>query len=179
MVRLSFTFIAVLCLSASAVGQQPPAMPKPGAEQKALARFAGTWKMEGTMEKSPMGPAGKFSGTETCRMFEGGWHLTCESSGTGPMGEMKGQALMSYDRSKKQYRYFAINNMPDAEMATGTMSATGSTWTSTMEMDGKTIHSRFLITDMTDKSYSFKWEMSTDGKSWNTVMQGKSTKVGA
>ena len=65
--------LLVVALS-TAVAAQPPA-PAPGPEHKRLEAFAGTWKMEGTMEPSPLGPGGKFTGTETCRMFEGGYHL--------------------------------------------------------------------------------------------------------
>jgi hypothetical protein len=31
---------------------------------------------------------------------------------------MKSHFILTWDRAKKTYRYFAVNNMPDAEMAT-------------------------------------------------------------
>ena len=167
----------LLGVCAAVTAAQPPAPPQPGAEQKNLAAFAGTWKMDGKVEASPFGPAGTMTGTETCRVFEGGWHLVCDSSGTGPFGAMKGHAVMTYDRSTKQYRYFAINNMPDAEMAIGTKSGNVWTWTSQMDMGGKTIHSRFVITEDSPTMHSFKWETSEDGKSWKPTMTGKSTKT--
>jgi hypothetical protein len=167
--------VALILCGATAFAQ-PPA-PQPGAEQQNLATFAGTWKMEGKMETSPFGPGGTMTGTETCRMFEGGWHLVCESSGTGPFGAVKGHAIMTYDRNAKQYRYFAINNMADADLATGTKSGNVWTWTSKMDMGGKSMQSRFVITEESPTSHSYKWEMSEDGKSWKTVMSGKSTKT--
>jgi hypothetical protein len=167
----------LLGMCAAVAAAQPPAPPQPGAEQKNLAAFAGTWKMDGKMEASPFGPAGTMTGTETCRVFEGGWHLVCDSSSTGPFGAMKGHAVMTYDRGTKQYRYFSINNMPDAEMAVGTKSGNVWTWTSEMDMGGKTIHSRFVITEESPTMHSFKWETSEDGKSWKTTMTGKSTKT--
>ena len=178
MVKRLVTTIALsaACTTAAA---QPPAAPQPGAEQKNLARFAGTWKMEGTMQASPFGPAGPMTGTETCRMFDGGWHLVCDSTGISPMGSMKGHAIMTYDRGTKEYRSFAVNNMPDAEMATGGLSGSTWTWTSKMDMGGKTIHSRFVITETSPTLHTFKWEMSEDGKAWKAVMEGKSTKTGA
>lgn len=167
----------LVALCAAVTGAQPPTPPQPGPEQKNLAAFAGTWKMDGKMEASPFGPAGTITATETCRMFEGGWHLVCESSGTGPFGAMKGHAVMTYDRSTKQYRYFSINNMPDADLATGTKVGNVWTWTSQMDMAGKTMHSRFVITEESANVHSFKWETSDDGKSWKAVMSGKSTKT--
>ena len=95
------------------------------------------------------------------------------------MGALKGHFIMTYDRSTKQYRYFAINTMPDAEMATGTLSGNTWTWTSKMDMDGRPIESRFVLTETSPTVHTFKWEMSQDGKSWKAVMEGKSTKTGS
>jgi hypothetical protein len=173
------TAVALVVWCAGFALAQPPAMPQPGPEQKHLARFVGTWKMEGTLQASPFGPGGSTTGTETCRMFEGGWHLVCDSTGTSPMGTMKGHFIMTYDRGTKQYRYFAINNMPDAETATGTLSGDTWTWTSKMEMGGKTFQSRFTLTETSPTVHTFKWESSEDGRSWKTVMEGKSTKTGS
>jgi hypothetical protein len=170
--------VAAFCASAAFAQAPPPAQPKPGAEQKNLARFAGTWKMEGNMEASPLGPAGKMTGTERCTVFEGGWHLVCDSSGSGPMGNIKGHAVMTYDRNTKQYRYFAVNNMPDAETATGTLIGNTWTWTGSMEQGGQKIHSRFTLVETSPTVHTFKWEMSMDGKSWKAVMNGTSTKSG-
>lgn len=167
---------AVLMATISA--QQTPSMPQPGAEQKNIQRFAGTWQMEGTMQPSPLGPGGKMTGTETCRMFEGGWHMVCDSSGTSPMGAMKGHSILTHDRAAKQYRFFAINTMPDAEMATGTYMSGTWTWEGKMELaPGKSMRSRFTITESSPTVHLYKWEMSEDGTKWTTVMEGKGTKT--
>lgn len=167
--------VAAMILASSAVGAQAPA-DKPGAEQKNLARFVGNWKMEGTMEATPLGPGGKFTGTESCRLWEGGWHLVCDNSAQGPMGNVKGHMLLTYDRAAKHYRYFAVHNMADAEMATGTYSGNTWTWNSTMEQAGQKIQSRFTIVEKSPTVHTFSWEMSMDGKSWMKVMAGTSTK---
>jgi hypothetical protein len=67
--------------------------------------------------------------------------------------------------------------MPDAEMATGSKSGNTWTWTSKMDMAGKSIQSRFVINEESPSSHSYKWEMSEDGKTWKTMMTGKSTKT--
>jgi hypothetical protein len=169
----AFALVGILL----AAQQPPPQPPKPGPEQKNLEWFVGTWKMEGTMHPSPMGPGGKFAGSETCNML-GGWHLVCDSSGSGPMGNIKGHAILTYDRTAKQYRYFSVSDlMPDAESATGERTANGWTWTSKMEMGPQTIHGRFTMTNKSDSAYDFKWEMSMDGTKWMTVMEGTSTRT--
>jgi hypothetical protein len=173
---LACTFAVLLAAVATAFAQAPE-MPKPGAEQKNLAYFEGTWKTEATMKPSPFGPGGPISATETCRMFEGGWHLVCDNEGSGAMGPMKGHVLMTYDLEARQYRYFAISTLPAAEMATGTFAANTWTWTSEATLDGKKIESRFVINVLSPTSYTMKWESSTDGKSWQTVLEGKAAKA--
>lgn len=169
----------IVVLSTAIVAQAPA--PQPGPEHKRLERFAGTWKLEGKMHPSPLGQGGPFTGTETCRMFEGGFHLTCDSTGTGPMGAMNGHAIMSWDADAKQYRYFAINSqMPQPEEATGTV--TGDTWTWTGKTDlggGKSINSRFTMVEESPTVHKAKWEVSQDGSSWTVVMEGTSTKTGS
>lgn len=168
----------IVLWSAAMAGQAPP-QAQPGAEQKNLARFAGSWKMEGTMQASPLGPGGKFTGTEKCAMFEGGWHLVCDSSGSGAMGNMKGHTMITYDRAAKVYRYAAVNNMPDAEMATGTFSGNTWTWTGTMDQGGQKVQSRFIIVETSPTQHTFKWELSMDGTKWMPIMNGTSTKTGS
>ena len=178
MKRLAFGLAVIVSLVTSALASQPPA-PEPGPEHKRLEAFAGTWKMEATMHASPFGPGGKMSGSETCRMFDGGFHLTCDSSGSGPMGAMKGHVVITWDRTAKVYRYFAVNNMPDAEQATGKVSGTTWTWTGTSELGGgKTIHSRFTLVETSPTVHNMKWEVSEDGKAWKVAMEGTTTKTG-
>jgi hypothetical protein len=169
--------VTALAIGSPAVLAQPAQMPTPGPEQKALERWVGTWKMEGTASDTPLGPGGKVTGAETCRMFEGGWHLVCDIEGTGPWGPMKGLTILTWDRTRKSYRYFAINTMPEAEMATGTYDGKTWTWSSTVEMEGKTLHSRYIMTQTSPTTDSLRWEISTDGQSWTTAMEATSTKT--
>ena len=154
---------------------QPP-QEKPGPESQALGHFVGTWKLEGKVSPGPMGPGGPFSGTETCRMLEGGFHLMCDSKGTGALGNMTGHMVLSWDRNAKTYRFFGINNMPDAEFGTGTYK--GSTWTfnSEMHMNGKKFRTRFVLVETSPTVHTAKFEMSEDGKQWVTFMEARSTK---
>ncbi len=165
---------AALALSIPTLAQPP--QEAPGAEHKALGKFVGTWKVEGKVNPGLMGPGGPFSGTETCRMFEGGFHLVCDSKGTGALGNMTGHMVLTWDRSAKSYRFFSVNNMADAEHGVGTV--TGNTWTfnSSMDMGGKKISSRFTMVETSPTVHTVKFDVSEDGKNWLTLMEGKSTK---
>jgi hypothetical protein len=166
---------AVMTLT-TAISAQAPALAKPGPEHANLARFAGNWKMEGKMNPGPMGPGGAFSGTESCRLFEGGFHVVCDTTGTGAMGDMKGHMVLTYDAGAGKYRYLAVNNTPNAEMAEGTYANKVWTFKSELNEGGKKLWSIFTITETTPTLHAFEWKMSDDGKKWATVMEGKSTK---
>ena len=169
---LAVGFTVLVSVGATAQGGPP----KPGAEHANLGRFVGTWKMEGTMQPGPMGPGGPFSGTETCRMFEG-FHIICDSEGTSAAGPMKGHMMLTWDASAQKYRYFAVNNTPVAEMAEGTFANNVWTWRSSMHLSGgKKIWSMFTITETSPTLHTFEWKMSEDGQKWTTMMSGKSTK---
>jgi hypothetical protein len=171
LVTSALTVVAVTAFA------QAPQMPKPGVEQRNLAYFEGTWKIDATAKPSAFGPGGAMSATETCRMFEGGWHLVCDSEGSGAMGPMRGHTMMTYDLETKEYRYFSISTMPAAEMANGSYAGKTWTWTNEVTMGGKKILSRFVVNELTPSSYTMKWEASEDGKSWQVVLEGKATKT--
>ena len=174
MIQQVLVTCAVVMLGAS-ISAQPP-QDQPGPEHKNLEHFVGNWKMEGKMNPGPMGPGGAFSGTETCRMFEGGFHLVCDSKGTGSMGNMTGHMVLTWDRAAKTYRFFSVNNMADAEVGTGSFK--GGTWTfnSSMDVNGKKILTRFVLVETSPTVHTAKSEMSEDGKKWTPVMEATSTK---
>ncbi len=61
-------------------------------------------------------------------------------------------------------------------MSTGTRDAGGWTLSSTLDVNGKSIHSRLVITDTTPGVHAFTWEVSEDGKTWQAIMRGTSTR---
>ena len=174
MLKRVFITCAAVMLGVSASAQPP--QDKPGPEHKSLEHFVGNWKMEGKMNAGPMGPGGAFSGTETCRMFEGGFHLVCDSKGSGAMGNMTGHMVLTWDRGAKTYRFVSINNMADADVGTGSFN--GNTWTfnSSMTMNGKKLWGRFSLVEVSPTVHTMTMEMSEDGKKWTPMMEAKSTK---
>ena len=172
--------IAMAVLQVLAAAQTPAAAPKPTPEHKRLGYFVGKWTTEGEVQASPMGPAGKMTGTETCEWFSGNFAVVCRSEGKSPAGPMKTLGIMSYSTEEKVYTYYGLDNsaMTMASVPKGTRSADG-TWTYNDEgvMGGQKFKSRVTVKELSPTEYTFKMELQgSDGK-WTPLMEAKSTKV--
>jgi hypothetical protein len=173
--RLFASMAVALVLASSGVTAQPP-KPTPGPEHKRLAAFAGQWNFEGEAKESPLGPAGKLSGSDTCEWFAGGFQLVCRSKGSGPRGPMTGMAVMSYDPARKAYTYYAMSSLGDNIFVRGQVQGKVWTWTDEATMEGKKVKFVATITEDSPTSNSFKLEVSVDGGPMTVVETGKSTK---
>ena len=154
-------------------------MPKPGPEVKRLAYFVGTWKTDGDIKPNAMMPAGKMTSTDKCEWFPGGFQVVIHSTGKSPMGASHGLGIISYNAEDKAYSYYGIDNMGFAEGSKGSVDGKNWVFTGDSKMGGKVYHGRYSMTEDSPTSYSFKYEMSEDGKTWAVVMEGKSTKAAA
>jgi hypothetical protein len=167
-------------LSATTARAQPAAQaPKPGPEHKKLDYFAGKWTSEVELKANPFMPAGKYTSTDQCDWFTGGFAVRCQSDGNGPTGPTKSLGILGYNTEEKVYTYYGIDStgMVPATVSRGTVA--GDTWTYTDEskMGGKMVKSRYVIKVGTPTAYTFKWELQGEGGAWSTVMEGKSTKA--
>lgn len=165
-----------LPLQAALLAQAPP---KPSAEHQRLAYFVGNWTNEGEMKPGPMGPGGKFTGTDTCEWFEGQFAVVCRGEGKTPMGPMRNLGLLSYSPEEKAYTYYAVDNsgMTMTSVPRGTVK--GDTWTFHDEssMGGMKIKSRVTLKEVSPTSYTFLLELQgSDGK-WIPAMESKLTKT--
>ncbi|HEV7218961.1 MAG: DUF1579 family protein [Terriglobales bacterium] len=151
-------------------------MPSPAPELKKLDFLAGNWTDQADMKASPMGPGGKMTMTEKNEWMPGGFFLTLHSTFTGQMGSGSGIAFMGYDADAKQYTYDEFNSMGQRTHSTGSVDGDTWTWLGDQKMGDQTMKGRFTMKVLSPTSYSFKFEMSQDGTTWNTVMDGKSTK---
>jgi Protein of unknown function (DUF1579) len=176
--RRSFltTLATIVLISAAGTSQTPPPMPKPGPEHKKLEYYAGNWKMDGDVKPGPMGPGGKFSGTQKGEMMNGGFFLVMHSDMTLPgFGSGKGLAVMGYNPEEKKYTYNAFNTWGENEAATGTVDGNTWTWTDEHKMGGQITHGRYTAKVTSPTTYDFKYEVSAGGD-YATVMEGKATK---
>jgi hypothetical protein len=84
---------------------------------------------------------------------------------------------MGYDSKEKLYTYDEYNTMGVHQVSKGTVSGDTWTWTNDSDFGGKTIKGRFILKELSPKSYTFRYEISNDGNAWTNVMEGRSTKV--
>jgi len=154
-----------------------PTKPTPGPEHKRIAYFAGQWSFQGESKDSPLGPGGKFSGTETCEWFAGGFQLVCRTKGTGPKGPGTGMSVMSYDPARKAYTYYGLSSHGDNIFVRGQVQDKVWTWSDEATIEGKKVKIVATITEESPTVSSFKLEASVEGGPMAVVEQGKSTKV--
>jgi len=165
-------FIATLLLAATAFTQMD--MPKPGPEHKKLDYFAGNWTCDGDTKPGPMGPGGKMTMTEDSKWMDGGFFVVIHSQYKSPMGNGSGLAFLGYDADEKKYTYNEFNSDGEAVVSKGTVDGDAWTWVGDMKQPaGK---GRFSEKILSPTSYSFKFEMSSDGAKWTPIMDGKCTK---
>ena len=170
--------VVVLCALLTAVAMQAQAPPPPAAELQKLDFMAGHWTAEGTATMGPPGTATtKWSESTEAEWMDGKYFLVMHSGmDFGPMGKGKELAVMGYDSDNKVYTYTAFNSMGEAEKSTGTVNGDTWVWTSDEHMGGQTMKGRFTMKVLSPTSYTMKFELSQDGTSWMTAMEGKATK---
>lgn len=169
---------ATFAMSIGVLYAQKQEAPKPGPEHQRLAAFVGNWTFEGDMKPGPMGPGGKMTGTDRIEWLPGNFFVERRFEGKGPMGEMKGLEIMGYDSAKKVHTYTFFDSM--GMRGSGTMTLSGTTWTSTgtSDMGGKAFHDRCTLAFGADSTtLAIKCESSTDGKTWSPAFDGKATKT--
>lgn len=168
--------VALLVASAMVVAQTTPA--KPGPEHKRMERMVGQWTYQGEAKASPLGPAGKITGSETCEWFQGGFAVVCRSKGTGPKGPMTAMGVMSYDPGRKNYAYFSTSSQGDTFFIRGNIKGNVWTFEDTMDVEGKSMTIRATVTEDSPTSTTFKLEAGPAGGQMMVVEEGKSTKQG-
>jgi hypothetical protein len=150
---------------------------KPGPEIEKLGYFQGNWTSAGQMKASPMGPAGETSGRDMCGWMPGGFFMVCRMESQTPSGPIQVLGIMGYDSDKKAYTWASFNSMGMTETATGAVKDGTWTWSNETKVGGKMMKTRYVMADTAPESYTFRWETSADGKTWNAVMEGKATKA--
>lgn len=172
----SATLLSALFLAVTLPVAAQMEMLKPGPELKKLDVFAGTWRMTGEIKPGAMGPGGTMTETESCKWMEGDYFLVCQDDFKSSMGNGTGVAYMGYDPNQKMYTYDSFNSMGEAEHSKGRVEDDTWTWSSEEKMGDKSVQAHFIIKVSSPSSYTFKFDMSPDGSTWNSVMEGKATK---
>ena len=168
-----FTFLILFAAAALHAQMAPPPPP----ELKKLDFLVGGWTATGTANPSPGMPGGKFSSSSQFEWMEGNYFLVSHEDFDLPgMGKGKEIAVFGYDPDRKTYTYNAFNSMGQAESATGSLDGDTWTWLSEEHFGGMAMKGRFTMKVLSPTSYTMKFELSPDGTTWNTGMEGKATK---
>jgi len=168
--------VAWLVLAGTVTAQMEA--PKPGPEQKKLDMFAGSWDLDCDMKASAMGPAGKIMENEKCEWMEGGFYLVCHLDyKSATMGNGSGISFMGYSTDDKAYTYREFNSWGEFGDSKGSVDGDTWTWKSDEKMGGMTMKAKFTMKITSPTTYDFSYDMSKDGTTWTTVMDGKATKA--
>ena len=171
--------VAVVSMSVAAVTAQKQEIPKPGPEHQRLGAFVGTWTFEGEMKPGPMGPGGKMTGTDRIEWAPGNFFVQRSYQGTSPNGtEMLGLEILAYDGARKIYTFNAFDSL--GNMASGTMTVNGNTWTTTgtMTTGATTMRDRCSMEfGAGGSTLTMKCEITTDGKTWSPTFEGTAKKT--
>jgi hypothetical protein len=180
---LPVVLIVILACAAQAVAQAP----KPGAEQKRIGYFAGTWRWETNMKASPLSTAGKYVVTETNQWLPGGFHLVSQGRNTAPRANRFGShatgsqftshGVWTYDSANNVYVHDQYESHGGTHHCTG--SVAGATWTFTCPFKASegTMETRWTIKEVSPTSATFTGEIVSGPGAGSTIFEGKATKI--
>ena len=163
---------AVLLLAVTAGAQTPPTP----AHQR-LSYFVGHWKTEGVVHAGPFSPGGAFSSDDHAEWMDGEFFVVTRAASTTPQGRQFQLSVLGYDAQQQVYTFSAFNNAGVRTTATGTVDGDTWTWVSADTIGGQTIRLRHTITMASPSAYTFRFDLSTDGATWSTFIDGKTTKT--
>ena len=166
--------LAVMLFAIAAVAQMP--MPKPAPELRKLEYFAGNWTSNSDLKPGPMGPGGKITATDHVQWMDGKFFLVMHSKFSGAMGDGMELSVFGYDPEHKVYTYNSFNSWGEVGRSTGTLDGDTWTWISDDSVGSQPFKGRYTMKVFSPTSYAYKYEMSKDGTTWTTVMEGKATK---
>jgi hypothetical protein len=168
--------VIVLAFAAPCVAQtaQPP---KPGPEVQKLAYFVGTWKVESEVKAGYSFPAGKYSGTQTCEWFAGGFQVVCREDGTTPAGKVSELTIFAYDPDAKVYTSYGISSLGETNGSKGSLAGSMWTWLWDGTVAGKPVKFRYTDVGVSPTVHTSKAEQSVAGGPWTVVAENKATKV--
>jgi hypothetical protein len=115
-------------------------------------------------------------GTNKVQWMDGGYFLVTQSDFNGAMGKGTETAYMGYDGDDKTYTYDSFNSMGEADHAKGKLDGDTWIWLSESTIGSQTMKGRLTMKVVSPKAYNFKFELSPDGASWETLLEGKDTK---
>ena len=107
----------------------------------------------------------------------GKFFVGCMMLSESPMGRVQTEGIMGWDPDKKVYSWTSFDSMGRHETAIGTFDSGAWTWSGETKMGEKMVKTRYVMSDTTPEGYAVRWETSSDGKQWNSLMEAKVVKA--
>jgi hypothetical protein len=146
---MAYSLIAAAQTTAS-LATRPPAYDRLGA-------LVGRWTIKGREDKF----------LETCRWFDGNFHLICESENKRADGTFgHSMSILGYLPAEDRYTYLGIGSKGRNETMSGTFSDGVFEFTSETVANGRTVFSRVRMGPFSGREVSFVAESSSDRVSW-------------
>lgn len=176
MIRL-FLVAASGALLCGLLPAQSPQAPVPEPEARRLEYFAGTWDFRLEMKPSAFGSGGLVTGTDRNAMLPGSFFLVRRYETKSPVGEFRGLEVLGWDAAAKQYLEHGFDNRGQSHLYRGTVE--GGTWTFTYDIpfEGRSMKGRIVLKELSPTLQSYRSDVSEDGKTWTTVLEGEMTKI--
>ena len=160
-------------------GKAPQTATKPGPEVAKLAYFVGKWATEGMILPGPWGTGGEFRWSESTKWMRGQFFVVGHWDFKIPAelgGDGEEMFVMGYDTNRGTYTFDAFSSQGLHQVSKGTLSGDMWLWTSESIQNGKPVQQKMTMQVLAPTSYNLKFEISSDGETWMTFMEGKATK---
>lgn len=153
-------------------------MPQLNEHHKKYDALVGEWEGKETIHPTPWDPAGrKATSKSRSRMDMGGFFMMTDYEQFGPDGKQsyKGHGVYGWDPRQEKFtmHWFDVMGGDPGAPALGTWQGNVLCFQLAHHMG----HSRYTYTFARDGAYSFKIEMSQDGKQWAPFIDGEYTRV--
>lgn len=136
--------------------------------------FVGAWSFDWNVPESPLGPAGKFTGTETYKKLPDGSYES-EIAGDGPLGAFKGHATITYNEkarlvTRTETGMFGVSLLKTGPIGGDLGGYYTIFWeTAPFKKDGKTIKLKGKTLMLSPANYRLQMQISIDGAPYTSL----------
>jgi hypothetical protein len=155
------------------------AAPMPAPEVAKLDYFVGEWSVKGTIFPGPWGTGGKFGWTDKTEWMAGRFFVVGHWDFTMPAelgGDGEELFVMGYDARQKVYTFDAFSSQGLHQVSKGTLKGDTWIWDSEGFQGGLLVKQKMTMKMVSTLRYTLKFEISSEGGSWTTFMEGAAIK---
>jgi len=151
-------------------------MPRPTTQHRKLEALAGTWTGQEKMMPSPWDPKGGTArSTNEARMDLDGMHLVADyKQERDGRVTYRGHGVFGYDPKRESYTMYWFDSMSYDPGGPALGRWEGDTLA--FQMQSPMGHHRYVYRFLGEGKYEFRIEMSQDGRSFHTWMEGTWTR---